>query len=258
MEKFHKIKHLISVLMLTWIISCDNNNPVAPAGSLSAYIENRGLPVSNQLIACASGSREVLLDDPDRPVSIFFLPIEGAKNFQYFETENDFFNPDNFDNYSLQSLPLDSVFNGYLMRFLRLNPEERKWGKVVYETEDSLHICNAIALKYPFLPTEYGPQLLSIDQSESLSPNFEWTTGSIDDNAIYFQVVSDAENNLLSGTYTFDTHFQFYQLDNVVINIRDVNPAPQLVQGNRYTFTLMGVSLDNWVNLVADTTFVVE
>jgi len=52
---------------------------------------------------------------------------------------------------------------------------------------------------------------------------------------------------LLSGTYTADTNWNFYDLSNVTLNIRDVNPVPSLDSNSTYTFTLMSVSDDNWV-----------
>jgi hypothetical protein len=64
-------------------------------------------------------------------------------------------------------------------------------------------------------------------------------------------VVSDTAGNLVSGTYTEQKHFQFYGLNNVVMNGHDVQPPPTSRPDSAYTFTLMGVSKDNWVNLMA-------
>ena len=61
--------------------------------------------------------------------------------------------------------------------------------------------------------------------------------------------VRDAENNFLSGTYTFEKWFQYFNLSNVVLDINTSNP-PNLIEGNSYNLTLMGVSEDNWVNLL--------
>ena len=71
----------------------------------------------------------------------------------------------------------------------------------------------------------------------------------IPENVIYFQVISDTDNNLISGTYTIEKNFTFYDLDNVVFNITDPNANPTLEPNKTYNFTLMGVSEDNWVNL---------
>ena len=67
-------------------------------------------------------------------------------------------------------------------------------------------------------------------------------------------MVTDAQNNLLSGTYTYEKLFTYYNLENVVLNVTRENP-PSLLSNNSYSFTMMGVSLDNWVNLVIQKDF---
>ena len=89
-------------------------------------------------------------------------------------------------------------------------------------------------------------------------PKFSWINNQFGDNAIYFQVVSDAQNNLLSGTYTVENEFQYYNTSNVVLNITTEEP-PLLSIGALYNFTLMDVSTDNWVNLfILNKNFIVE
>ena len=80
-------------------------------------------------------------------------------------------------------------------------------------------------------------------------PIFTWPDNLVGDNAIYFQIVSNDNNDLLSGTYTKENQFQYYKLDNVTLNITQQNP-PSLQNGITYKFTLMDVSTDNWVNAV--------
>ncbi|MEO0470026.1 MAG: hypothetical protein AAF206_10435, partial [Bacteroidota bacterium] len=235
------------------LFACQKND--FQPNSLAAFIaENEDRVLTDTLIACAAGGQVGFLDDPQTPVSIFFLPVEGASEFRYFETP-DLSDWDNFEAYQSVDLALEPVFNGYLMRFKRAATGGERWGRVTYFTEGKLHICNAIRLKDAAKASEFLPQNVSIDLSQPTEPRFSWEDGQIEENAIYFQVVSDAADNLVSGTYTFDRFFQFYSLDNVVLNIRDVNPPPMLAEGNDYTFTLMGVSEDNWVNLIGQKVF---
>jgi len=42
---------------------------------------------------------------------------------------------------------------------------------------------------------------------------------------------------------------------NVVLNIREQNPYPDLHSNSSYFFTLMGVSEDNWVSLIGEKEF---
>ena len=104
--------------------------------------------------------------------------------------------------------------------------------------------------------TEWN-DIVDIDASVSLKPKFSWLNGIHLDNTIYFQVISNEENDFISGTYTTDTWFQYYNLDNVVLNINTAIPE-DLMLANQYNFTLMGVSVDNWVNLVIQKPFIAE
>tara|TARA_B110000037_G_scaffold188288_1_gene219533 strand:- start:56975 stop:57187 length:213 start_codon:yes stop_codon:yes gene_type:complete len=67
--------------------------------------------------------------------------------------------------------------------------------------------------------------------------------------------VSDLEGNLISGTYTYEKNFTFYDLTNVVLNIKDVDPALALQPNRTYRITMMAVSQDNWVNLLCEKKF---
>ena len=245
----------LGIVCFLSFLACSEDEPNLPENSLAAYIsENATLGLSNQLIACAAGGQKGFLEDSAFPVSVFFLPVEGASQFTYFEAPISS-NPDNLESYTQQELPLEPVFNGFLQRFLHPGGEEEKWGRVAYQTVDSLHICNAIRIKLSEKPSEFAPELITVDLASPTEPQFRWEDGRIEENAIYFQVVSDERGNLISGTYTFEKQFQFYRLDNVVLNVNDVSPAPELNPNQTYFFTLMGVSLDNWVNLIGEVSF---
>ena len=230
---------------------------VDPPITLGNYVTSSLLPHSDQLIACAGGGEPDSIERPDAPISIYYYPTEGAHNFRYFETTSIDQNPDNLDNFREKALEDAPFFNGYLRRFRSVSIEEEKWARVSFETHDSLHVSNAIRLKYPVLPTHYDSSLVIVD-ADGVNPTFSWHEHDNPLDVIFFQVVSDRNGNLISGTYTFEKQFTFYQLDNVVLNIRDVSPAPMLELGAPYTFTLMTVSSDNWVNLIGERNFIAE
>ncbi|MFK7748504.1 MAG: hypothetical protein AB8B65_08945, partial [Kordia sp.] len=96
-----------------------------------------------------------------------------------------------------------------------------------------------------------------VNQETSIMPKFTWEDNANGDNAIYFQIVSTPNNGLLSGTYTFENQFQYYNISNVVLNITPENPL-DLTINNSYKFTLMDVSEDNWVNTVIQDIFVAQ
>ena len=56
--------------------------------------------------------------------------------------------------------------------------------------------------------------------------------------------------------WEFDPEEKYYQLENVVLNVTRETPPP-LLSNNSYSFTMMGVSLDNWVNLVIQKDFLI-
>jgi hypothetical protein len=254
-----KIKGLIVLFFLSCLLfSCgDKKEILPPTDTLASYIEeNASLPlIRDSLIACAAGGQEDFMVNDERPISIFYYPEGNAANFLYFETETIAVNPDDLSQYRKKDLPDAPILNGYLRHFSRAAITENIWCRVSFIKDGQLHISNAIRLKYNDLPTEFNPELLAINQAETLSPIFNWQDGRIAENAIYFQVISDADNNLLSGTYTYEKTFQFYNLDNVVLNIRDITPPPTLAAEEDYTFLMMTVSTDNWVNLIIEKGF---
>ena len=73
----------------------------------------------------------------------------------------------------------------------------------------------------------------------------------------YFQVFTQNDDVFLSGTFTTETTFQYYNETNVVRKIHTDTP-PSLVIDDTYKFYLYGLSADNWVNLVIQKSFIAE
>jgi len=176
-----------------------------------------------------------------------------AREFKYFEATSISDSID-FSKYELTNFPDESVFNGYLWKFNHSDFEGERMGVVTYKTPGKLHVCTPIRLKHNPKPTEVNKNLLEIIPN-GINPSFSWQDGLIDENVIYFQMISDSDGNLISGTYTIEKQFTFYDVSNVVLNITDPNSNPQLQAGQTYTFSLMAVSEDNWVNLFFEQPF---
>ena len=236
------VKKTAFLLVLLFCISCTKDKVFLAPQNLQEYLNlNSGL-IADEVIACAAS------DEFDTSISyIFYYPVVGATEIQYFETETTAVNEKDFSLYKRRNLPKEGVFNGYLERYVR-NDVKEVWSIVTYKTNGKLHKSNPIRLKHQTKSTEWTDQV-AIDFTQSTSPKFTWQDGVYKENAIYFQVISDIRNDLLSGTYTYDKWFQYYVLDNVVLNVTTEKP-PTLKVGSEYNFTLMGVSLDNWVNLI--------
>lgn len=249
------MKNVLLLFLMIFLVSCEQDDEVIlDENILSEYIElNRDLEQTD-LIACAGGKDEGLSGNNTlAPTSIFFYPIEGASDFRYYETESISEGID-YSSYIRKELPSEPVFNGYLYKFNNEPFAGERMGIVTYKTPGKLHVCNPIRLKTNVKPTEVNADLVTIFEN-GVSPSFIWEDGAIPENVIYFQVISDLAGNLISGTYTFDKNFTFYNLDNVVLNITDESSSPVLEANKEYKFTMMGVSEDNWVNLLIETTF---
>ncbi|CAM1356461.1 hypothetical protein [Tenacibaculum halocynthiae] len=239
----NKIIYFFLVLLL---LSCSKNE--ITTDTLQTYITQKSHLAKDEVIACAAS------DKNNTDVSyIFYYPILGATNIQYFETESVNSDKNDFTLYNKVSLEKEDVFNGYLQRFVRESKNE-VWSIVTYESNNKLHISNPIRLKNSSKPTEWSTSV-SIDTSTPLMPKFSWGDGKVKENAIYFQVVTNSDNDLLSGTYTYDKWFQYYKTGNVVLNVTRDSP-PILIKNKEYHFTMMGVSEDNWVNLVIQKQFI--
>ena len=203
------------------------------------------------IIAYAAGMQDGFMGDKNNPMSFFFYPVEGATNFRYYETNDVNIDKTKHSLYFEKEVFSKDVFNGYLKRFPLGKNKNNRWAIMTYLVNDSIRICDPVQIKIQDKPTVWNPETISIS-STNLNPSFSWENGPED--VIHFQVISNHENNLISGSYTQESNFTFYDLSNVVLNITsEINPT--LENNKNYTFTLMSVSDDNWVNSFAQKSF---
>lgn len=241
------MRPLSSLLVLFFLLSCSTDK-ISDQNILDAYVASNEIVFDN-VIACAASNEK------DDRVSIFLYPRSRANNINYFETTNDLVDKKDLSKYTLGNSQLTNVFNGYLKKF-EIESIEDKWVIVSFEEDGKTHLSNPIHLKKQSKPTVYLPENIMVDATSGM-PVFSWRDGQYGDTRIYFQVVSDYQDNLLSGTYTYDKMFVYYELDNVVLNITKTAP-PVLSNENPYSFTLMGVSGDNWVNQFSSVEFEIK
>lgn len=247
------MKNLILLFAVLLIVSC-NKEPALDEGILADYMElNLTLEQGISIVACAGGNENGFLGSAVEPTDVIFYPIEGATDFRYFEAENVADSVD-FTKYIAKELDDEPLFNGYLRKFNNPPFNGEKMGIVTYRTPGKIHMCNPIRMKTNDKPTEVNSSLVEVAEN-GVMPSFSWSNGLIDENFIYFHVISDLDNNLISGTYTVDQQFTFYDLSNVVFNITDTTTTPSLEPNTTYKFSMMGVSEDNWVNLFAEKEF---
>ena len=235
------------ISFITLLMACNEEEPTS-RNSLQSFIENRsGIVSDSSVIACAGGAAD--------SINIYYYPEPGFGSHRLWQLTSFEADPSDFENYEEVSAESSELFNGYLAFFHLTILEAETWFIVTGDSGEELTIAQPISSKQLSAPTEINPDVLSIDQSSILEPSFSWEDGTNDGTVIYFHVISDSDNNLLSGTYTFERSWQFYDLSNVVLNIRDISPPPALDANESYGFTLMGVSQDNWVNMLVSTNF---
>jgi hypothetical protein len=240
------------VVLLFIFISCassDDPGSINPIDdSLVNLVAVNQVEIDN-IIACASSSENA------NEAIVYFYPRTGATDIRYYETDNATLDKNNYSNYEKVDLQTMDVFNGYLKKISRITSEE-KWVIISYMENEVLHLSNPIRLKHLSQETVFSG-VLTIDQTTAGMPIFSWEASELPEDEIYFQVMTDDRNELLSGTYTVESSFQYYKTDNVVLDITQGTP-PNLIPGATYNFTLMGVSIDNWVNTLIEKSFTVE
>ena len=245
-----KYRYIVAILCCIFY-GCNSDEDVPREdNSLASLVSLNEIEIDN-VIACASGSKT-----NENDAIAYVYPRPGVTDIRYYETSGvEGVDKNEYQNYTRIDLQAMDFFNGYLKKFIRTATDE-KWVIITFFEDGVLQLSNPIRLKHKTKPTEFTDKV-EINKEEEVMPLFSWDDGVFDDNTIYFQIISDTNNDFLSGTYTFEKSFQYYVLDNVVLNITEEIP-PQLDVSQSYNFTLMGVSEDNWVNLFIETGFSID
>jgi len=243
------------IIIIWFFVSCntkdDDEKPVNTK-TLAWYVNQFPDREIDILISCAASEPET---NVDFGISVYFYPFAGAQDYRYYESSSPDINPKDFLEYTYIEKKTFPVFNGYLRRFQNPWNDQEKWVILTYLTDGKLHICDPIQLKQVSKPTLYASEKIEIELTSPTEPVFSWESDTDAENIIYFQVVSDSTGNLISGTYTTEKYWQFYDLSNVLLNITQPDPDPVLHPNNTYVFTMMGISEDNWVNLIGEKEF---
>ena len=241
-----KFKYVIACLFLGSCATDDVGDLIINDATILSQFLNNKTYEEDTVIACAASS-----ENDVNVVYVYFYPEEGASNFKLYETDESEVDSKDFSEYKFIDLDTQPLFNGAL-RFFETN-SNAAWFTVVYNLDEAIKIATPIRNKKNEQPSLWTDEV-SINQQQALMPLFTWDIISEENNAIFFEVLSTEDSDLISGTYTFNNQFQYYKLDNVVLNITP-NTPPNLISGNNYIFTVMDVSLDNWVNQVIMTPF---
>lgn len=220
--------------------------------NLFGYLESRSnLDLVNDLVACA-GQVEDLTGQGPR-LMCFLRTRPSASDFRYWETASTDVDPLDYMVYQSMERSPQNIFADDIVAFEADNPSTERWALVTYQVGNTVYVCNPIRYKGASRPTVWN-NAVSI---EGEAPSFCWEDETPwNENVIYFQAITEtSDGSLVSGTYTYDLCYTFGVSDNVVFEVTPEGPAPELDTGETYGFTLMSVSIDNWVNRIAMATF---
>ena len=232
------------------MISCTEDNDVTVPRNLQEYLDTSSDSNLGEVIACAANA-----NGNTSLTYVFYYPEEGATDIRYYEADSLNIDENDFSKYRRKNLTIQDVFGGKLQRFSRSGADEN-WCLVTYQLNGKLHKSNLIRLKNQTKSTGWTNQV-DIEFTETTKPKFTWSDFGVTDNAIYFNVISEAEESkFISGTYTYDKYFQYFDTSNVVLNINVPETPDDLVEDTEYVFTMMAVSTDNWVNTVIQESFI--
>jgi len=242
-----KINYYFFIVVLLFLSCQDKDEIQLSENNLEEYLQINVDKVLDEVISCAASSQE-----NSKEVLVYYYPITGSSEYRYYETETTDVDPNDFSNYTLKELPTEPVLGGKLAKFSR-NLNYEAWGVVTFLTEGRVHKSNPIRLKQLTNPTQYSSDI-SIDFEEENYPLFKWSASDSKEDIIYFQALIENEGDFISGTYTTDLFFKYYDTSNVVLDINTELPTT-LEPLKEYIMNIMGVSIDNWVNLHLIKTF---
>lgn len=239
---------IVLVLMVAVLCNACSSELEAPTSLLTQVLKfYEGLERS-ELPAFAASANNI----PNTSY-VYFYPVEGATNFQYFQTRSIQNVPTNLENYNTVDLEVEDVFGGTLKRFVRVERQDA-YCIVTYQANGVFYMSLPILLKNQQLGTTYR-DVVSIDQTTPLKPSFEWAT--FGNNLAYFQVFTDLEEKFLSGTFTTVNAYQYGSTDNVISSL-NTNLPPALVSGQDYNFTMFAIDADFWSANIVEKTFTVD
>ncbi len=251
------ICRLFGAILIIVLVGC-RKEVSTPVGTLQAYIDDHPEWQShNELVACAAGGQQGFLDDANAPLSMFFYPKLYSTNFKYYETLRADINQDDLSLYVEKEAAFEPLFNGFMARFPLSEPSSDRWARVSFVSNDTLWYCKPVRFKMQSKPTLFAPDQLEINIEGGITPIITWQDQD-DANIIYFQILVDERGDAISATYTEDKIFKYYDTSNVVFNVTRPGPVLPLQADKNYSVVLMGISSDNWVNLIMQKTFRTE
>ncbi|AUC86349.1 hypothetical protein CW731_14155 [Polaribacter sp. ALD11] len=242
-------KKIVLLFICISIFSCSEDTDISVARNLQEYIDENSTIAEKPVVAYAANA-----EANTSLTYIFYYPEVGASDIRYYELTDASLNKNDFINYRRQSLGSEAVFGGKLKRFSRSSDVET-WCLVTYVKDGGLRISKPIKLNNISKSTQYSDEVI-INYKTTIEPNFTWEDSATKESVLYFQVITDEEEEFISGTHTKEKFFQYYNLSNTVEPEINTVIVKDLVEDEVYNFTMMGINEDNWVNIIIKEQFI--
>lgn len=243
----NKVAVLLSVLLI--LGSCGKKSQKS---DLEEFVDSNAGLTEDFLIACAAGNLTEFMGNTSNPIAVFYYNVDGAATAELYIKSGDGAKED-YSQYSKVNEPSESLFNGRMGKFSLPASYDGEWVIVTYTAGNTYHISDPIIIRAASNPTADISSHI-IQTGDSLLPHFDWTSETTAGNVIYFSLISNSQDDFVSGTYTTDKTWQFYDLSNVVLNVTPTS-NPILSASENYSYTHMGVDEDNWVRSMGSLTF---
>lgn len=229
------------------VISCNNDDSINKSLTLAEYLVTK-TNLAEEVIACAASSKD------EETVFVYFYPEINTSKYKLYLLPNSEHPKTDFSSYQLHSENSNIAVANTIRAFELDSSQKEVWAIVSFEKNDEIHYSNPINLKHKTSPTIYNNEI-TVDTS---TLEFSWTNtlgADNTENAIFFEILKEENNDLISGTYTYENQYTYLDDSNVVLTITP-NNTQQLITNNNYGFAVMGVSEDNWVNFIAEKSFI--
>lgn len=233
-------------LVIGFNVGCSKNDSPTPT-DLESYLNTKTHTIGD-VIACAGSNKD------NNQILVYFFPRIHTSNYKLYLSNNSNVEKTNFKEYTWKNVTDTNTIGNTLRAFELENTIPNLWAIVSFEENNQISFSNPINLKHLISPTIYNNQ---VDITPLQKPIFKWENTLGKDhtkNAIYFQILNNKVNQLLSGTYTLNTNYTYLNNSNVILTITPNNNT-SLKANENYNFLVMGVSEDNWINFISDKTF---
>lgn len=237
---------LLSICLITVLfVSCDK----IKVQTLEEFMTAQTLSPSDDLVACAASTLVLSMDFPPVHTMVYYKTVEGQGDIKVWYSEA--FSQD-FSKYQEITVNDVRIHNNFMGSAL-MNLQS---GSIIVSTstEDEFIYSKPIEILSDEITTVIHTDV-EVDLANGLNPFFTWPESTVDSESIYFHLIVDMVNDdAITGTYSYENTFTFYDLNNVVFNVTE-KENPELLSNTNYLMQVMHVSDNNYVTKITRAEF---